>query len=81
MITSEQIRAARQMARVTAKELADLSGVGVATIRRFELMDGVPSGNARSLDLIQKALEALGVEFIGTPDDAPGLRLHKALHQ
>lgn len=75
MITSAQIRAARQLVRVTAKELADLSGVGVATIRRFELMDGVPSGNARSVEAMRKALESLGVEFIGTPEDAPGVRL------
>ena len=75
MITSEQIRAARQLVRVTAKDLADLSGVGVATIRRFELMDGVPSGNARSVGQIQSALESLGVEFIGGPGDSPGVRL------
>jgi transcriptional regulator with XRE-family HTH domain len=75
MIISEQIRAARQLVRITADELADLSGVGVATIRRFELMSGVPSGNARSIEAIQKALEDAGVEFIGTPDDGPGVRL------
>lgn len=77
MITSEQIRAARQLIRITADDLALKSGVGVATIRRYELMSGVPSGNARSLDAIQKALEEGGVEFIGTPDDAPGVRLKK----
>lgn len=75
MITSAQIRAARQMIKITANELADLSGIGVATIRRFELMDGVPSGNARSLQAIQEALEALNIEFIGTPDNCPGVRL------
>ena len=75
MITSAQIRAARQMAKITAKELADLSGIGVATIRRFELMDGIPSGNARSLQAIQEALESLNIEFIGAPDDCPGIRL------
>lgn len=75
MIISEQIRAARQLVRITADELADLSGVGVATIRRFELMSGVPSGNARSIEAIQKALEGAGVEFIGTPEDGPGVRL------
>ena len=77
MITSEQIRAARQMLRVTAKDLAETSGVGVATIRRFELMEGVPSGNARSVENIQRALELMGIEFIGSPDDAPRLRLRK----
>ena len=77
MIISEQIRAARQLLRITADELADLSGVGVATIRRYELMSGVPSGNARSVEAIQQALEKAGVEFIGSPDDRPGVRLNK----
>ncbi len=75
MITSEQIRAARQLIRITAADLAELSGVGIATIRRFELMTGIPSGNARLLEAIQKALENAGVEFIGSPDDRPGVRL------
>ena len=77
MITSEQIRAARQLIRITADQLAILSGVGVATIRRFELMTGVPSGNARSVEALQDALEKEGIEFIGTPDDRPGVRLNK----
>ena len=75
MIISEQIRAARQLVKITAGELAELSGVGVATIRRFEIMSGVPSGNARSIEAIQKALEAAGVEFLGSPEDGPGVRL------
>lgn len=75
MITSEQIRAARQLIRITAVQLAKSSGVGVATIRRFELMTGVPSGNARLVEAIQRSLEEAGVEFVGTPDDRPGVRL------
>lgn len=75
VITSEQLRAARQLIRLTADDLAKISGVGVATIRRFELMTGVPSGNARTVEALQKALEKAGIEFIGTPDDRPGVRL------
>ncbi len=75
MIISEQIRAARQLLRITADDLAKLSGVGVATIRRYELMSGVPSGNARSVEAIQQALESAGIEFVGTPDDRPGVRI------
>jgi len=75
MITSCQIRAARALINWSARELADKSGVGVATIRRMELADGVPSSNAQNLELIQKSLEGLGVEFIGTPEDRPGVRL------
>lgn len=76
MITSCQIRAARALINWSARELADKSGVGVATIRRMELADGVPSSNAQNLGLIQKSLEALGVEFIGSPEDRPGVRLN-----
>ena len=36
MITSGQIRAARAMLKWTASDLADASGVGVATVRRIE---------------------------------------------
>jgi transcriptional regulator with XRE-family HTH domain len=75
VITSEQLRAARQLIRLTADDLAKISGVGVATIRRFELMTGVPSGNARTVEALQKTLEKLGIEFIGTSDDRPGVRL------
>jgi transcriptional regulator with XRE-family HTH domain len=75
VITSEQLRAARQLIRMTAEVLAKTSGVGVATIRRFELMSGVPSGNARTVEALQKTLEKAGIEFIGAPDDKPGVRL------
>lgn len=42
-------------------------------------MDGVPSGQVRTLIAIKEALEAAGVEFIGTPDDRPGVRLKAGL--
>ncbi len=75
MISTGQVRAARALLRWRAQDLADASGVGVATIRRMEVLDGVPSGQIRSLAAIQSALEAAGVEFLGTPDDGPGVRL------
>lgn len=65
------------MVKLTAQGLAQLSGVGVATIRRYELAAGVPSGNARSIEALQRALESLGIEFIGTPEDGPGVRLRR----
>jgi hypothetical protein len=75
MISTGQVRAARALLRWRAQDLANASGVGVATIRRMEVLDGVPSGQIRSLAAIQSALEAAGVEFVGTPDDRPGVRL------
>ncbi len=55
--------------------LAKQSGVGVATIRRMELAELVPSSNAQTLELIRVTLEKQGIEFIGSPDDRPGVRL------
>ena len=78
MITSCQIRAARALINWSARELAEKAGVGVATVRRMELADSIPSSNAITLNLVQKTLESAGVEFIGDEDNAPGVRLVKA---
>lgn len=75
MITSEQIRAGRALIKWSADDLALSAGVGVATIRRFESVPGVPPGQLRVLELVKKSLQNAGVEFIGTPDDRPGVRL------
>ena len=75
MITSSQLRAARALLKITAIDLASISGIGISTIKRFELSEGVPSGNIKTIDSIKKALEKAGIEFIGTPDDRPGVRL------
>ena len=74
-ITSAQIRAARALLRWSSQELSEASGIGTATIKRMEVMEGVPSGNVRTLSAIQVALEKAGVEFIGSLEDAPGVRL------
>ncbi len=38
-------------------------------------MEGVPAGNIKTLSAIQAALEQAGIEFIGSPNDSPGVRL------
>ena len=75
MITSEQIRAARALLRMTVAELANRSGVGVATIKRLEATNGIPAAHARTLDFLENAFNEAGVEFIGAPNDQPGVRL------
>ena len=74
MIVSSQIRAARALLRWSTDNLAKNSGVGVATIRRLELTEGIPSSNAQTLDSIKKTLESAGVEFVGNPEDGAGVR-------
>ena len=69
------MRAARALLRWSAADLSERSSVGTATIQRMEVMDGVPAGNVKTLVAIQQALEGAGIEFIGSPDDGPGVRL------
>ncbi len=75
MITSDQIRAARALLRWTADDLAKASKIGIATIRRFETQEGVPSGQVRILDALKLTLEAAGVQFMGSQEDGLGVRL------
>ena len=75
MISTGQIRAARAILRWTALDLAQAAEIGVATIRRLEVTEGVPASQVKTLDAIQRAFEQAGIEFIGSPNDAPGVRL------
>ena len=75
MITSSQIRAARAMLNWSREELAKNSGVGISALMRFEGAEKIPRGNIKTFELIQGAFEKAGIEFIGTPEDAPGVRL------
>ncbi len=76
-ITSDQIRAARALLRLSVIDLSEGSGVSVATIKRIEAASGVPPAHARTLDQLEKAFADLGIEFIGSPDDRPGVCLNK----
>lgn len=75
MVTSGQIRAARALLKWSSNELSVRSGVGTATIKRYEIVDGVPNANLKTLLLIKETLEQAGIEFIGTPEHNPGVRL------
>ena len=77
MITSGQIKAARALLGITAANLAELAGVGFTTIIRMESSEGIPSGQVKTLNAVQNALEAAGIEFIGTPESEAGVRFKK----
>ena len=74
MITSSQIKAARALLGITATKLAELSGVAFTTIVRLESSEGIPSGQVKTLDAVQRAIEDAGIEFIGTPEEGAGVR-------
>ena len=77
LIASAQIRAARALLRWSSHDLAAASGIGIATIKRMEVMDGVPAGNVRTLVALQSALEAEGIEFIENTSGSIGVMLHE----
>jgi transcriptional regulator with XRE-family HTH domain len=79
MITAAQLRAARALAGLDQKRLAELCGLSVPTIQRMEASEGVIRGNVDSLMKLTAALDAAGVELIGegaaSPVGGRGVRL------
>ena len=76
MISVSQIKAARALLAWSALDLAKFSHVGVATIRRYEMQDGVPDANVSVLKKLRACFEDHGIEFTGDPLVNPGVTLH-----
>ena len=64
-ITGKQLRAARGALNWSVQHLAEVSGVAVSTIKRYELLDSTPPSRKGHLDTLQGVLEAAGIEFTG----------------
>lgn len=77
-ISSAQLRAARALLRWSALDLATFSKVGVATIRRVEVVEGEIPVTPANETALRKALEAAGVEFIDENGGGPGVRMRKS---
>ena len=81
MISAEQIKASRALLGWSGTDLADKSGVGITTLRRYELQEGIPSANTSVLMLIKVALEDAGIQFTGDPLVNPGVTLRLGISQ
>jgi transcriptional regulator with XRE-family HTH domain len=75
MITSAQCRAARGLLGWNQQTLADHAGVGMMTVHQLE-RDGSQPRRATQ-DVVRRALEAAGVEFIDENGGGAGVRLRK----
>ncbi len=64
MITAAQLKAARALAGMDQRMLAEASGLSLPTIQRMEGSDGTIRGNVDSLVKLIAALEATGVMMI-----------------
>jgi transcriptional regulator with XRE-family HTH domain len=76
-MNGRQLRAARALLNWSAQELADVSKVSLATIRRAEGNDGPPSLTAANASVLQRALEVAGVEFIAENGGGAGVRMRE----
>ncbi len=75
MMTPAQCRAARGLLDWSQQQLAEAASVGVVTVRQFEGSKAAPR-NA-TLDVLTRALDAAGVEFIPENGSGAGVRLKK----
>ena len=71
-ISGAQVKAARDLLKITQAELAEASGVGERTVKRFEGDDALPK--TANLDKILSELERRGIEF--TTGTGIGVRLN-----
>jgi predicted transcriptional regulator len=75
MITPEQSRGARGLLGWSQQELANKAGVGVVTVHQLET--GTSQPRRATLDVIRRAFEKAGVEFIDENGGGPGVRLRQ----
>ncbi len=75
MVTLGQCRAARGLLGWNQQELARRARVGIVTVHQLET--GVSQPRRATLDVIRRAFESAGVEFIDENDGVPGVGLRK----
>lgn len=75
MLTVEQLKMARSALGWSIQTLAETSLVSARTIKRIESEGLIEKVTPANIKLLRETLEAAGIEFIGAPDDGPGVRL------
>jgi len=75
MVTPAQCRAARGLLEWSQQELASAARVGIVTVHQLEA--GISQPRRATLEVIRRALEKAGVEFIDENGGGPGVRLRK----
>lgn len=77
LTTGNQLKAARALIGVDQSDVARHAEVNVNTVRNMEASgaDAI-AGRAQNVQAVQRALEALGIEFLN--HGQPGVRLKKS---
>jgi transcriptional regulator with XRE-family HTH domain len=74
-VTSAQLRMARAALNWTVRDLAEATGLHRNTINNIEV--GRYTGDAKSLELIERVLRRAGIEFIDENGGGPGVRMRR----
>jgi transcriptional regulator with XRE-family HTH domain len=75
MITAGQCRAARGLLGWNQADLAEFAGIAVITVHQFEA--GASQPRRSTVDVIRRAFESAGIEFIDENGGGPGVRHRK----
>ena len=75
MITSAQCRGARGLLGWSQQDLSKHAGVGTVAIHQLE--SGTSQPRLATMDVIRRAFESAGVEFIDENGGGAGVRLKK----
>jgi transcriptional regulator with XRE-family HTH domain len=76
LTTGNQLKAARALAGLEQRDIADAAGLHVNTIRSMESAGSASiSGRAQNVQAVQRALENAGIEFLN--HGSPGVRLRQ----
>jgi transcriptional regulator with XRE-family HTH domain len=78
MLSAAQCRAARGLLAWTQQDLADAAGIGIVTVRQLETGGNEP--RRATLNVVQRAFESAGVEFIDENGGGAGVRLRRRSH-
>lgn len=63
------------MTGLTVRKLAEKAEIAFSTLVRLESAGNeIPAGNVETLKKLTKTFEAMGIEFIGTPEEGAGVR-------
>lgn len=77
IVTAEQIRAARALLRMEQRELAEMAGFSLPTLKRIEGGSGPLRASYENAAKLVAALEKAGIEFIPENGGGVGVRFRE----
>ena len=77
IVDPSQLKMARSALGWSTQKLSEESHVSSRTLNRMETTEGFAAATKANLSLVQSTFERAGIEFVGSADKGPGVRLWK----